>query len=334
LSSTKASKRGKWKKSGRILARRRQVEKKSRGSEKTRRRLEEGFSSNFLQRILDNVRDFVIVKDRDLKYVLVNKAFCEFHGESKGEVIGKTVYDTHPKEEADPRTERDLEVLEKGSATVAEYPHTGKGGVTRMFESIKVPLKDDGGNVTHIVTIARDITERKLMEEELGKSELEKTAILDSMLEQVIYQDTEHRVLWVNRISSELAGLPREQMVGRRCYELWHQRNEPCVGCPVAKAVETGQPQQAEITTPDGKIWFIQGNPIRDAKGNVTKIVEVVLDITELKRFEKELSFKDVLLEAQFETSIDGILVVDRKGEITLSNKRFGEMWNIPRNAY
>lgn len=51
----------------------------------------------------------------------------------------------------------------------------------------------------------------------------------------------------------------------------------------------------------------------------------------ERKRAEEELSFKTTLLEAQSETSIDGILVVDNEGKTILFNKRFGEMWNIPQ---
>ena len=55
-------------------------------------------------------------------------------------------------------------------------------------------------------------------------------------------------------------------------------------------------------------------------------------EIAEHKRSEEELSFKNVLLEAQSEASIDGILVVNDKGRSVLFNTRFGEMWNIPQD--
>lgn len=55
-------------------------------------------------------------------------------------------------------------------------------------------------------------------------------------------------------------------------------------------------------------------------------------EIEERKQAEEELLFKSTLLEAQSETTIDGILVVDDKGKSILFNKRFGEMWNIPLN--
>jgi len=72
--------------------------------------------------------------------------------------------------------------------------------------------------------------------------------------------------------------------------------------------------------------------PFREEERNVINAIATRLGrIIERIRANKELSFKDMLLDAQFETSIDGILVVDHEGKITLSNKRFGEMWNIPR---
>jgi PAS domain S-box-containing protein len=54
-------------------------------------------------------------------------------------------------------------------------------------------------------------------------------------------------------------------------------------------------------------------------------------DITERKKTEDELLFKSTLLEAQSETSIDGILVVDGEGKSILFNKRFSQMWNMPQ---
>jgi PAS domain S-box-containing protein len=58
----------------------------------------------------------------------------------------------------------------------------------------------------------------------------------------------------------------------------------------------------------------------------------VVRDITERKRAEEALAFKTMLLEAQSDTSLDGILAVDEKGHTILFNNRFGELWKIPQH--
>ena len=67
-------------------------------------------------------------------------------------------------------------------------------------------------------------------------------------------------------------------------------------------------------------------NGIRYADG-------LLLDITERKRREEELTFKTALLEAQSEATIDGILVVDLTGQILLANRRLAGMWDIPEEV-
>ena len=140
-----------------------------------------------------------------------------------------------------------------------------------------------------ITELEKERTERIRIEEALKKSEQEKSAILDSMRELVVYQNTDHTVLWANRAAGESVGVEPETLVGRFCYEIWAQHNTPCEGCSVIRARETGHPQEAEITTPDGRVWHVYGYPIRDANGIIVGAVETTLEITERKRMEETL---------------------------------------------
>ena len=142
------------------------------------------------------------------------------------------------------------------------------------------------------------VAERKQAQEMLTKSDREKEAILNSMSEIVVYHDSEHRVLWTNRVAGESVGLPPDELVGRHCYEIWHQSDEACIGCPVVKARETGQPQAGEMNTPDGRVWFVRGYPVRDSNNNIVGVVEAALDITERKQSQEEILRKNALLDA------------------------------------
>jgi PAS domain S-box-containing protein/putative nucleotidyltransferase with HDIG domain len=145
-------------------------------------------------------------------------------------------------------------------------------------------------------------------------------AILNSMSELVVYQDTENKLLWANRAAAESVGLSLGELSGRHCYEIWHQRREPCAGCPVVKARETGQPQEAEITTPDGRVWFIRGDPVRDVNGNIVALVEGTLEITEQKKTTDALRSISAEWRTTFDAISDNVYLLNTEGKIRRCN--------------
>jgi len=161
---------------------------------------------------------------------------------------------------------------------------------------LSAELVEIGGELCSLAT-AKIITERKRAERALAEAEREKAIVLSTVLETVTYQDKELRILWANRAAGESAGSPPEALVGRHCYEIWHQRTSPCEGCPVQDAIESGRPQEAEVSTPDGRAWELRAYPVRDEGGQVVGAVEVALNITERKRAEEALRFTRFALD-------------------------------------
>ncbi|RLA92881.1 MAG: hypothetical protein DRG25_05530 [Deltaproteobacteria bacterium] len=143
----------------------------------------------------------------------------------------------------------------------------------------------------------------------------EKLPLLDNLTELVIYHDKEMRIVWANRTATESVGLPLEKLVGHYCYKVFHQRKEPCENCPVIKAWKTGQPQEEEIISPDGKIRFVRGYPIRDENGDINGVLEIDLEITKTK-LAKEL-FRSLFLSSPI-----GIYII-QDGKFKLINPQF-----------
>lgn len=139
--------------------------------------------------------------------------------------------------------------------------------------------------------------ERREAQKALESAERERTAILDTMSEHVVYQDLDHRVVWTNRAAAESVDLSPEELAGRLCYEVWADRNNPCDGCPIIRARETRQPQQSRMTTPDGRTWLVRGYPVLDEDGAVTNVVEVTMNITARERAEMESQRRATQLE-------------------------------------
>ncbi len=102
----------------------------------------------------------------------------------------------------------------------------------------------------------------------------------------------------------------------------------------LAETLRTGKPYDLELQTvrADGSSGWIRarGEVQRGSDGSVTAVCGIAQDITERKQAEDTLSFKTALLEAQAETSLDGILVVDESQHIILANKKFGQHFDVP----
>jgi len=105
----------------------------------------------------------------------------------------------------------------------------------------------------------------------------------------------------------------------------------------VSAAVEKDAPYSMDyrIVRPDGSIRFIhdEGEVIRNEQGKAISMFGTTQDITERKQAENELKWNAALLEAQVEASLDGILVVDEKGERIITNQRLLNMWNVPERV-
>ena len=160
----------------------------------------------------------------------------------------------------------------------------------------------------------------KRTEEALRQSERDKSLILGSLSELITYQDKSLRVVWANKAAGDSVGQSPEELVGRYCYEIWHGRDEPCRDCPVQKSIETGQPQQSRITSPDGRVWNIRGCPVLNEQGDVVGVVEVTLDITKRKWAEETLRESEQRFRDIAENALEWIWEVDVNGKYTYTS--------------
>ena len=189
-----------------------------------------------------------------------------------------------------------------GSTGNEQFRLKHKEGRVLWAEMSWQPIYDEKGNSLGHRESIRDVTARKLAEQAVQLAEREKEAILDNMAEHIIHLDADSSILWANRAACESAGLSREQVIGRFCYEMPVEWHELWGTCPAAQAMETGNRIEVEKTAPNGRTWFIQAAPVRDRKGGIIGGVEIALDITKYKRAEvpvRELQAERHELEAE-----------------------------------
>ena len=169
--------------------------------------------------------------------------------------------------------------------------------------------------------LEKEASSVRLAEQALKRTDQDTTTILDTLLEHVVYQDTEMKVLWANQAACKSVGMRRKDLIGRHCYEVWAGRQNTCEDCPVERARDTGKAQKVEKMTMDGRWWYIAGYPIRGDGGHIKAMVELTLDITERKRAEKELRENEGRLSALLTSIPDHMSMMDKDLNIIWANE-------------
>jgi PAS domain S-box-containing protein len=125
-----------------------------------------------LRALIDNVPDFMYVKDAHCRFLVANLAVARQMGaESPNELVGKTDFDYYPSDLAKTFYEDELRVIRTGQAEVnrEEAGLDAQGHVSQVLTT-QVPLRDKTGRVTGLAGIGRDITHIKETQEEMKRA--------------------------------------------------------------------------------------------------------------------------------------------------------------------
>ncbi|WP_018232214.1 hybrid sensor histidine kinase/response regulator [Thioalkalivibrio thiocyanodenitrificans] len=127
------------------------------------------------QEILDNSTAVIFVKDREGRYLLVNRRFLQIVGRPASDVLGRLESEVVPEAMAADFRENDLRVLASGEPVEFEETYELPDGA-HSFISLKFPMRDADGRVYAVCGMSTEITARKRIEEALRKVALDVSA--------------------------------------------------------------------------------------------------------------------------------------------------------------
>lgn len=161
-----------------------------------------------------------------------------------------------------------------------------------------------------------------LNEVSLTKRELEAT--FDAMTDAMVITGPDDRILHANPAFYELGSHPAGSVEGRVLTELAHGE-EGWESCPSCTARRAGEPTIAVLTAqenPSGRPIEVRVDPIRDAQGNFAGAVQVIRDLTELRRWEAEAERAGALLRNFVEGAHDAVFALEPDGHFAWANHR------------
>jgi PAS domain S-box-containing protein len=285
-----------------------------------------------LRAVLDALPQWVAVKDREERYLLVNRSCAHAFGRPMEDIIGRRARElgaNHP---------ASLEVVEASDRRVLERHETvelpgcdtvAADGTRSIRHMVKVPLRDDAGHSVGLVCISTDIAGQQTAQIELQAQRRLLQTVFDAIPAWLFVKDREGRYLMVNEPFGRDVGVDPPAFRGRSAWEMPQGTREQRerTARDDEQLVRTGQPleREDELTLPGGRVTWrrVRKVPLLDEQGRISGIVGLSEDITEQQRAQDELRAQRRLLQAVFDAIPTWLFVKDRESRFIMVNDTF-----------
>jgi PAS domain S-box-containing protein len=296
-----------------------------------RKRVEEAVRSSEakLRAILASSPEAISVSDLNAKLIDCNEAFLKLHGYvSKEELIGTSWFDVIAPETRSKIQETMKKLLEHGYIKNIELALLKRGSQEFLGELSASLVLDSSGKPTSIVVVARDITERKKMEEELKESEERLRNLYESVPDALgVYVGKEGHLIHYNKAFKKAFGYSEEELKNKTHLDFIH----PDYRAMLAREYRTEHPEdklpfrcKVDLINKNGEIipTEISVGPYKK-KGRIIGVEVVHRDITERKKAEQTILESQKKFERLFMDNPEPAVSLDQNFHILDVNPRF-----------
>ncbi len=296
-------------------------------SEKLRKNLEEKYSTLFNQ-----ANDAILLVEETGKILEANAQAVKMYGYSQEELHNLSIRDLRD-ESAKTAVKTDMEQVKSGFASIFETTHKRKNGEVFYVDVSSRYLSIDGKGFFQ--SLIRDITEKKLAEENLRLSE-----IALKKAQSVSHVGSWRWNLLTDKIefsdeTFDIFGLPK-QAEGLSFHQFEQNAIHPDdyerISNTRIEAIKADQlfAFESKIIRPDGKERFIRveaGELIHNHQGQVVEVFGIAQDMTEMKAAERDLRKSENMLQRIYDLLPVGLWITDKEGALIRSNKMVKEIW-------
>ena len=272
----------------------------------------------------------IFIKDRAGLYTSCNDAFSAFLERPREEFIGKGVFDLYPEEYARKYSEMDEALMQADGVQMYDFRMTRKDGTVRDVMFSKAATHDAAGNVSGIVGVITDITERNQAARALRESQERYRFLAENSADIIWRLDAEYRFIYASPADERTRGFHYTEVLGQPVWAAMHPDHvglmqERCRDY-LASNADASDPAPLRVEVPllhknGTSLWVeILANPVREDDGTICGYHLVARDITERKTYEEQLVFvstHDALtglynrahFEAEFQRATQGRLL-------------------------
>jgi PAS domain S-box-containing protein len=268
----------------------------------------------------------------DGRLSFVNEAYCRYFGKKREELIGQEFMPVLPEDAR--KVRKELESISPGNPTVTyDQRVLTPDGQTHWQQWTDRGIFDERGRLIEFQSIGRDITERKRMEEELGKFSQFRESIIDSANVWLNVLDEKANVVIWNKAAEAISGYSREEVVGHGKIWEWLYPDEEyrkSITDSLAQVVRSGRVDEDFETTirrKDGQTRIISWNErnLLDEHGKVIGSIALGRNVTEHKRLEEALRQSEERYRFLYEESPTVNVIIGTDGKVKQLNRLAAE---------
>lgn len=286
-----------------------------------------GDSEKKFELIFENAIDGISINKPGGKFLEVNQITCEKLGYSREEMLQKTATELVSSESSKSFAENARELYQCGH-TVTQVEAVCKDGTCIPVE-ISMNLFEYRGRPA-ILSIVRDITERKKAEEMLKYERNCAQNYLDIAGTIILAIDSEQKVMLINKKGSELLGYPKKDILGKNWFETFvHESYRHIVRDNYVKLIsgnsELSENSENMVLTKSQEERIIKwyNTILKDEEGRIVGTLSSGEDITERTKVEKEMKIRN----AAMDSALNPIIIGDLEGHLTYVNPAFLKTW-------
>jgi len=259
---------------------------------------------DLLQSLMDNVPVWIYFKDLQYRYTRVNRALARVLGlRDPAAAVGKTTMDfisslTWRQAQVD-----ELRILTTGEPILdALEQMRSPEGKALWVSSTKVALRDSQGNINGLVGISHDVTEHKLIEDQLARERDLLRTLLDYSTDLIYFKDLQSRFVQCSRIMVERFGFTRmEDVAGKSDFDFYGEVHARPAFDDEQEIIRSGKPMIGKLekeTHIDCHVtWCLTTKmPWRDQGGKVIGTFGTSKDVTAMQEVERDRHLMEMQL--------------------------------------
>ncbi len=303
------------------------------------RRLAE--EQSFTQRLVAGFPDLVAVLDREGRFVYVSDQVEQVLGWKPTEYVGR-LFGTRANDEDKGKLHTMFQRILSGTDTIGQVefrsPHA-HGGFRDLLLTAR-PFYDDEAKISGLVTAARDISERKRMEQKLRESEESVRLMIEGVSDYAIFMlDVNGHVASWNRGAERIKGYRANEIIGKH-FSIFYPPDDAQKGKPqrlLKTAEETGQvSDEGWRAKKDGSLFLanVVITAVRDHEGKLRGFSKITRDVTKRHEMEKKLQQEQQFVKSLVECFPDLIVVLNKKGDFEFVSDRVKDILGVSPEEY